>query len=149
MSRETVLCDVNIWFTLTVAEHVQHRTVLRWFDQVTDAASVLFCRATEQSFLRLLTTRAVMHGVQRDPLTNAQAWAVLEALRGDDRVQSLTTEPAGLEQYWAEYAARSPSSPKLWMDAYLAAFARAGGHGLVTTDGAFTQFAGLNARVLG
>ena len=148
MSRETSLCDVNVWFTLAVAEHEQHHTVRRWFDQVSDRGSVLFCRATEQSFLRLLTTRAVMRGVQRDPVTNAQAWAVLGALRNDDRVQSLTVEPTGLEQYWAEYAARSSPSSKLWMDAYLAAFARAGGHRIVTTDRAFTQFAGLDLDIL-
>jgi predicted nucleic acid-binding protein len=34
------------------------------------------------------------------------------------------------------------------MDAYLAAFALAGGYGLVTTDVAFRQFGGLELQVL-
>lgn len=46
-------------------------------------------------------------------------------------------EPAGIA-----------ASPKLWMDAYLAAFARSAGYTLVTTDAAFTQFADLDLRLL-
>jgi len=36
-----------------------------------------------------------------------------------------------------------------WMDAYLAAFALAGGYRMVTTDAAFEQFGGLDLKVLG
>ncbi len=43
---------------------------------------------------------------------------------------------------------RSSLPPKLWMDAYLAAFAAAAGVRLVTTDAAFGQFAGLQHIVL-
>ena len=35
-----------------------------------------------------------------------------------------------------------------WMDAYLAAFAIAGGHQLITTDKGFKQFAELNPVIL-
>lgn len=44
---------------------------------------------------------------------------------------------------------RDPASPKLCTDAYVAAFAAAGGHRMVTTDAAFRQFAGLELLVLG
>jgi predicted nucleic acid-binding protein len=47
------------------------------------------------------------------------------------------------------FADAKHASPKLWMDAYLAAFALAGGYQLVTLDKAFKQFKGLNLRVLG
>ena len=40
------------------------------------------------------------------------------------------------------------ASPKLWMDAYLAAFTVAGGYQLVTTDKGFKQFKGLDILVL-
>jgi predicted nucleic acid-binding protein len=46
-------------------------------------------------------------------------------------------------------AARGTASPKLWMDAYIAAFALAGRYRMVTTDAAFRQFRGLNLLVLG
>lgn len=57
-------------------------------------------------------------------------------------------EPDGLEERWREYAVRPLSSPNLWMDAYLAAFARQSGCQFVTTDLAFRQFVGLDVVVL-
>lgn len=52
------------------------------------------------------------------------------------------------QSHWKKLAGNSKAAPKLWMDAYLAAFAVAGGYQLVTTDKAFKQFKGLNHLVL-
>lgn len=60
----------------------------------------------------------------------------------------LTEEPAGLERRWKRLAVRDSASPKLWMDAYLAAFALAGGHRLATTDAAFKQFSSLDLDLI-
>lgn len=49
---------------------------------------------------------------------------------------------------WKELALRETASPKLWMDAYLAAFAIAGRFRMVTTDAAFRQFRGLDLLLL-
>lgn len=65
-----------------------------------------------------------------------------------DRRISWLEEPAGLEVHWKPFASQSVASPKLWMDAYLAAFAIAGGLELVSTDHGFLQFAGLNVWIL-
>ena len=81
------------------------------------------------------------------PLSNKAAWSVYEGFLGDDRI-SWVEEPNGLESHWKRLAACATTSPKLWMDAYLAAFAIAGDHGLVTTDQAFKQFKGLNLLLL-
>jgi hypothetical protein len=75
--------------------------------------------------------------------------AVYEAFLADDRIACRADEPVGLEPSWKELAVRKTASPKLWMDAYLAAFARAGRYSLVTTDAAFRQFRGLDLLVLG
>lgn len=83
------------------------------------------------------------------PLTNRQAWQAYEALLSDDRIVFRGEEPAGLDVRWKQFAVRSTASPKLWMDAYLAAYALAGGHRLVTTDVAFRQFRGLDLVVVG
>ncbi len=56
---------------------------------------------------------------------------------------------SGLESRWKQFALRDTASPKIWMDAYLAGFARAGGYRLVTTDTAFKQFTGLDLELLG
>lgn len=81
------------------------------------------------------------------PLRNRNAWTVYEAFVADDRIQ-LQPEPPGLNAIWKKLAARRTSSPKLWMDAYLAAFAMASGAQLVTTDKAFSQFPGLDVLVI-
>jgi toxin-antitoxin system PIN domain toxin len=106
-----------------------------------------FCRSTQQSFLRLLTTKAVLAPYRTPPLSNKAAWSVYVGLRADARI-SWAEEPDGLEASWKKFSAAAHASPKLWMDAYLAAFAMAGGHQLVTTDKAFKQFKGLDVAVL-
>ena len=82
-------------------------------------------------------------------MTNREAWLAYEAFLSDDRIVFQAGEPAGLESLWKRFAMRGTASPKLWMDAYLAALALAGGHRMVTTDGAFRQFQGLYVVVLG
>jgi len=82
-------------------------------------------------------------------LTNSQAWDAYETLLSDERITFAGEEPQGIATLWRDYGARSTSSPKLWMDAYLAAFAVRAGCRMVTTDTAFRQFQGLDVLVLG
>lgn len=143
------LCDVNVWLALVLSAHVHHHAVRRWYESVTAASSVLFCRITQQALLQLLTNAAVLAPYGNPPLTNTQAWTVYEQLAASDRVALRTDEPAGLERAWKQYATRDNASPKLWTDAYLAAFAAAAGLRIVTTDVAFQQFTGVQHLVLG
>jgi uncharacterized protein len=143
------LADTNFWLALTLSGHAFHRPVRDWFDGRPARASVLFCRATQQSLLRLLTTEAVVRPYGIPPLTNAEAWKVYDGLVSDRRVAwAGEADPAAIESRWKNLAAGAAASPKLWMDAYLAAFTLAGGHQLVTTDKAFAQFPGLDAVIL-
>jgi len=73
-------------------------------------------------------------------LSNREAWAAYEALLADDRVMLQADEPPGIEARWRELTLRDTASPKLWTDAYLAAFSIAAGYRMVTTDAAFGQF---------
>jgi toxin-antitoxin system PIN domain toxin len=143
------LPDTNIWLALALSTHGFHEAARRWFDRQSADASVLFCRATQQSLLRLLTTDAVMrpHGIP--PMTNAAAWQVYQAFLSDRRI-AWAPEPDAddVTARWNAFAARATASPKLWMDAYLAAFAMAGRCRLVTTDKGFEQFQGLDPIVL-
>ena len=81
------------------------------------------------------------------PLSNKAAWSAYEGFVADERI-AWAEEPRGLESTWKKLAAGPKASPKLWMDAYLAAFALSGGFQLVTTDTAFKQFKGLDLLVL-
>ena len=143
------LCDSNVWLALSLSTHVHHKAARDWFEAVPDPGSVLFCRATQQTFLRLLTNASVLSPYGNPPLTNRQAWEAYHALLADDRIVFRSEEPAGLEALWRRFAVRGTASPKLWMDGYLAAFALAGGYRMVTTDTAFKQFAGLDLELLG
>lgn len=144
-----VLCDSNVWLALTLSKHIHHSAAREWFEAVEETASVCFCRATQQTFLRLLTNASVLSPYGNPPLTNRQAWEAYEALLADDRIVLRSEEPAGLETRWERFAVRNTASPKIWMDAYLAAFALAGGYRMVTTDAAFKQFRGLDLELLG
>ena len=124
-----VLADSNVWLALALSKHHHHRAALDWFATVKAPASVCFCRATQQTFLRLLTNVSVLHPYGNPPLTNRQAWKAYEQLLADDRIVLRAEEPAGLETRWKQLARRDMASPKLWMDAYLAGFALAGGTG--------------------
>ena len=143
------LCDANVWLALALSGHVHHRTARAWFDTVVEPSSILFCRATQQTLLRLLTNTSVLAPYGNRPLTNAQAWKVYEAFINDERVSLRLDEPQQLQPEWKRLAARETASPKLWMDAYLAAFAITARFRLVTTDTAFRQFRGLDHLILG
>ena len=81
------------------------------------------------------------------PMTNAAAWAMHEAFRADRRC-GFADEPGGIEACWKKCAARKSPSPKMWMAAYLAAFAICGGHELLTIDKGFRQYNGLKLKLL-
>jgi len=140
------LADSNVWLALALSKHVFHGAARAWLTKQAPGEA-LFCRATQQSFLRLLTTDAVLSPFGIPPLTNKAAWAVYEGFVADERI-GWVEEPRGLEAVWKKLAVRPKVSPKLWMDAYLAAFALAGGYRLATTDKAFKQFKNLDLLVL-
>jgi toxin-antitoxin system PIN domain toxin len=143
------LVDSGVWVALAIPDHVHHERARQWLDPIDEPAALIFCRATQQSLLRLLTSAVIVSPYGRDPLTNRQAWSVVEELMSDDRIVLRPDEPVGLDSCWRDFALRKTASPKLWMDAYLAAYAVVAGLQLVTTDAAFRQFSGLDLRVLG
>jgi toxin-antitoxin system PIN domain toxin len=144
-----VLCDSNVCLALALSKHVHHTAVREWIESIEEPASILFCRATQQAFLRLLTNASVLRPYGNPSLTNREAWSACGALLADDRIVFRANEPAGVEPLWEEFAVRGTASPKLWMDAYLAAFALAGRFRMVTTDVGLRQFQGIDLLVLG
>ncbi|MDR3690337.1 MAG: PIN domain-containing protein [Fimbriimonas sp.] len=141
------LADTNIWLALALSGHEHHARVSEWIRQLS-SEPIAFCRMTQVSTLRLLTTRAVFTPFGIPPLSNGQAWEIYRRFRADSRVV-FVLEPPELDDRWRELSDGPLSSPKQWMDAYLAAFAIAGGHQLVSTDSAFTAIQGLDLLVLG
>ena len=110
---------------------------------------VCFCRATQQSFLRLATTPVVLNAYGAEGFTNQDVAKLIKTLSGLSTVSTLE-EPSGLESRWLELAGLRSASPKVWMDAYLAAFAILHVMELVTLDRDFRNFEkdGLKLRLL-
>jgi uncharacterized protein len=94
-------------------------------------ARVCFCRFTQISLLRLLTTSAVMGA--DEVMTQAQAWEAYDLWKQDDRILFLD-EPPNVEAAFRGLTRQLRPSPKNWADAYLAAFAAVSGMRLVTFD---------------
>lgn len=82
-------------------------------------------------------------------MSNRDALAELNLLLARPDILS-HDEPPGTVALWHRLAARDTASPKVWMDAYLAAFAIAGGLEFVTLDRDFKAYEahGLRLRLL-
>src|SRR6266849_5289253 len=76
-----------------------------------------------------------------DALTMHQAWEQYDVFRSDPYV-SYAVEPTNLEGHWRRFTDRQTFSPKVWNDAYLAAFAQAGGFELVSFDQGLAHYPG-------
>ena len=138
------LCDVNCLLAFCYDRHVHHPAALTWLEQQ-DELSVVVCRNTQLGLLRLLTNANVMTG---EVCNLKQSWKIYDTLMSDERFD-FYAEPIDLKQHFRHYTASGRVSPKLWQDAYLAAFARTTKLHLVTFDGGFQQFEGLRLTLLG
>lgn len=125
---------MNVWLALILENHVHRASALQWWNGP-DAKTVAFSRLTQISVLRLLTTSAAMDGT---PLTSAAAWQTYDRLFAEERVAFLP-EPSGLETAFRKFSHSETASPKVWADAYLAAFALSQQGQLVTFDRALTK----------
>ena len=137
------LLDSNVWAALTIDRHEHHAKALQWFDRAPDDQSTCFCRMTQNSFLRLISSETIF---QEDAVSNQEAIAIYSRFLADPRIGWLE-EPAGLESVWLKGAAYRSPSPKRWMDAYLFAYALLSKAALVTFDRGFRQYQSAGLRV--
>lgn len=136
------LPDINLWLALTFEAHAHHPVEAAWFESV-EPEGAMFCRFTQQGFLRLATNASVFDS---DALTLAGAWSAYDALLSDERV-SFVAEAPGLESAWREHTTSQSPSHRVWSDAYLAAFSRTAGLELVSFDKGFDRYASASLRV--
>jgi toxin-antitoxin system PIN domain toxin len=122
---------VNVWVALTYSGHEHHSVAKTWFEALDMDARVCFCRFTQISLLRLLTTSALM-GVD-EVMTQAEAWNAYDLWKQDSRVFFLE-EPPNVEAAFRGLTRQLRPNPKNWADAYLAAFASVSAMQLVTFD---------------
>src|ERR1035438_1886727 len=130
------LPDVNVWLALASSRHIHAQVCGTWLDSV-DFGTVAFCRVSQMGLLRLLTTEPVMGS---DVLSSRDAWRAYRTMLADERIR-FVPEPFTLEQEWRKLTAQDRPTPKVWTDAYLCAFAFAGGMRVVTLDRALLSIA--------
>src|SRR5579871_435648 len=92
-SRLFLFPDVNVWLALTWEGHVHHAVARDWFERLDFDARMTFCRFTQISLLRLLTTQAIMGP---ELMTRVEAWAAYVRWLEDNRILFLE-EPANVE----------------------------------------------------
>jgi toxin-antitoxin system PIN domain toxin len=125
--------DINVWVALTHGGHVHHLVARDWLQSLDTDVRFCFCRFTQLGLLRLLTAEGVMGD---EVLNQVEAWAVYDRWQEDERVTFLE-EPQTLERRFRSRTRMKQAAPKVWADAYLAAFAEAAQVTLVTFDRAF------------
>lgn len=147
MNGSACLFDVNVWVALAFGSHSHHSHARREFESADSGQPVAFCRATQHAFLRIITTPAVHQCYGSATITNDEAWEKWELLAALPQVIWLE-EPKELETFWQKHARLRSASPKVWMDAYLAAFACGHRIPLATLDRDFGNFPGLSVKNL-
>ena len=121
--------DANVWVALLWGRHVHSERAQIWFERASEE-QFFFCRFTQVTVLRLLTTEQIMG---KDTRSMSEAWGVWDRVWADSRIAFLA-EPDGIEQEFRSRSRLSSRSPKVWADAYLLAFASVAGLKLITFD---------------
>lgn len=138
------LSDVNVLLALSAECHSCHRRILRWWEDRPGDQTIHICRFVQMGLLRLMSSEAALGA---DAVTLPDAWVAYATLLASGRF-AFCLEPQGLDPLWERMCSPFRKSPKVVMDAYLAAFAQAGGYRLITLDRAFAQFPGLDCQIL-
>jgi toxin-antitoxin system PIN domain toxin len=133
------LFDSNVWIAAIFTTHPLHQEAQTALQDATPAKPAVFCRSTQQSVLRLASTPALLKTYGAEGLTNRDALVVLDDLLALAQVCEREEAP-GTVVLWHRLATRDTASPKVWMDAYLAAFAIGGALRFVTLDHDFKSF---------
>ena len=143
------LFDSNVWIGLTFSAHLFHDVANAALEECGSSTPAIFCRATEQSLLRLASTPALLRQYNNLGLTNSDVVKILKQFHDLGNVRSMD-EPAGTRKLWLEFSDCPTASPKRWMDAYLAAFAISGRLRLVNFDTDFLKYQphGLDLHLL-
>ena len=133
------LLDTNVWVAAIFTAHPFHEPAQQVLQKATPADPAVFCRSTQQSFLRLASTPTLLKAYGAESLSNRDALLAMDTLLALPQVCE-RDEPPGVLALWHRLASRDTASPKVWMDAYLAAFAIAAGLRMVSLDQDFNNF---------
>jgi toxin-antitoxin system PIN domain toxin len=137
--------DLNVWVAMAYRGHQHHAASRSWFDSL-ESDTAGFCRITQIGFLRLLTNPMVMGDEVK---TQAEAWQAYDHFTSDSRVVFCAESgETAVEDELRRLTTTARSTHQQFPDAYLVAFARAGGMTLVTFDRALSKIARKDVLLL-
>lgn len=137
------LPDINVWLALSAPDH-PHRDLAERYWREQASSRIAFNTVTMLGLVRISSNAAVLGG---QPLTPADAWNVYLGWREMAEV-TYVPEPKTCGVVLNRWVSSDAVTPRTWTDAYLAAFAVAGGCRLVTLDRDFRRFQGLDVLLL-
>jgi toxin-antitoxin system PIN domain toxin len=142
--------DTNVWIAYYFRGHPHHSLASDFMRGRSADNPATLARAVEHSFLRLLTTAALCRCYDSPVIGNIEAVEILGKWHALPHIRCIDSEPPGTRALWLELAAIPSAAPKVWMDAYLAAFAIRAGLPFATLDADFRRFetADLDLRLL-
>ena len=104
----SVFPDVNVWLALNYRAHIHHEAADQWYESSDPPPILVFCRHTQLSLFRLLTTEAIL---RKDALSQRACWTVFdEWIASGDAV--FAEEPAALDAALRLRTTTDSSSPK-------------------------------------
>jgi toxin-antitoxin system PIN domain toxin len=125
-----VFPDVNVWLALSHPRHLHHEIAVAWLEALAESTALVFCRHTQLSWFRLMTTEAAMGP---DTQTQRQCWQLYDGWVEPGKAV-FAYEPQDIEEEMRLRSGAEAPNPKEWADAYLAAFSSVTGMTLITFD---------------
>lgn len=137
------LLDVNVWIAMSTPRHAfRPEAEGYWRDNARE--TIAFCTVSMLGFVRVCSTAPVFDGRAVEP---ARAWEICREWMAMDHVV-YHEEPESCLDVVGDFVRAGAVRGRTWTDAYLAAFAIAGGMRLVSLDRGFTQYPGLDLLLL-
>ena len=98
------LLDSNVWLAAAFAEYPAHAVSRRVLCSASPDEPALWCRATQQSFLRLASTPVITQAYGVPKTSNGDAWAALQTFLALPQVDVID-EPPEMGRTWCQLGA--------------------------------------------
>src|SRR6267378_4328576 len=110
--------DANVWLALLWGRHVHSEKARAWFERSADE-QFFFCRFTQITVLRLVTTKEIMG---KDAQNRTETWNLWDKIWADHRIAFLP-EQDGWKRGSRHLSPLPAPSPKVGQDAFFPASA--------------------------
>ena len=136
--KEVDIPDINVWIALTIPSHEHHhRAQLYWNNEAKPQLS--FCSITMIGLVRVCSNAPIAKGTT---LSKEDAWSIYVDWAKQPEVSYLR-ENENTRTEFIRIVSDGLTTRHTWTDGYLAALAKSTGSRLVSFDGDFKVFDGL------